>query len=104
MQGKAGEKVRGQRDADATREAILAAGSELFARYGLELCEASGQRNEIQIPRLKDWLRSNDGQAYKHAMCHESAIDRSMDEWVYGQNRWNHYFPPVRSQVPTKPV
>lgn len=30
---------------------------QLFARYGLELCEASGQRNEVQIPRLKDWLR-----------------------------------------------
>jgi TetR/AcrR family transcriptional regulator len=28
------DKVRGQRDADATKEAILAAGSELFARYG----------------------------------------------------------------------
>jgi TetR/AcrR family transcriptional regulator len=34
MQVKAGEKVKGQRDAEATREAILAAGSELFARYG----------------------------------------------------------------------
>lgn len=30
---------------------------ELFERYGLELNVASGQRNEIQIPRLKDWLR-----------------------------------------------
>ena len=30
---------------------------ELFERYGLELNPACGQVNEIQIPRLKDWLK-----------------------------------------------
>lgn len=29
----------------------------IFQRYGLELSPACGQKNAIQIPRLKDWLR-----------------------------------------------
>jgi TetR/AcrR family transcriptional regulator len=34
MQDHAGERIRGERDAEATREALLDAGAELFARYG----------------------------------------------------------------------
>lgn len=30
---------------------------EIFARYGIEVTPACGQKNAIQIPRLKDWLR-----------------------------------------------
>ena len=36
MQAQAGERVRGQRDAEATKEALLDAGSELFATHGFD--------------------------------------------------------------------
>ena len=36
MQARAGERVRGQRDAEATREALLDAGTELFATHGFD--------------------------------------------------------------------
>jgi hypothetical protein len=36
----------------------------IFQRYGLELSTASGQRDNIQIPRLKEWLSLDMGKEH----------------------------------------